>query len=142
MLTVYRATSSRVSLTLLNEATITATGLGQSLIDEIQVKAFDEKTVNSSVSTSDSLTLSSSFGKDAGETLVTHFDDIDDYHNYTRSDTLSRLGQFNSSVIVSYVQKFNPDSKTSIRTFSKRIDVFVMNQALTDTIKLYHIITY
>lgn len=142
MLTVYRSSTARISLTLLNEATITATGIGQSLIDEIQVKAFDEKTVGTSISTPDSLTPSGSLGKDTGETLLTHFDDVDDFHNYTRTDSLSRLGAFNSKVTVSYVQKFTPEVKTTTRTFSKRIDVFVMNQALTDTIKLYHIITY
>lgn len=142
MLTVYRASNARISITLLNEATITATGIGQSLIDEIQVKAFDEKTVSASISTPDSLTPSGSLGKDTGETLLTQFDDVDDFHNYTRTDSLSRLGAFNSKVTVAYVQKFTPDVKTTTRTFSKRVDVFVMNMALTDTIKLCHIVTY
>lgn len=142
ILTVYRASTARITISLMNEATITATGLGQSLIDEIQVKAFDEKTVGASISTPDSLTPSGSLGKDTGETLLTHFDDVDDFHNYTRTDSLSRLGAFSSKVDVYYVQKFTPETKSLVRTFTKRIDVYVTNFSLTDTIKLYHVVSY
>ncbi len=142
ILTVYRASTARITISLVNEATITATGLAQSLIEEIQIKSFDEKTIGQTVTSTDSLTASGLLGKDTGEILVTQFDDVDDYNNYTRSDSLSRLGTFYSKVDVYYVQKFTPEAKTSSRTFTKRIDLFVTNFSLTDTIKLFHVVSY
>jgi hypothetical protein len=142
ILTVYRASTARITISVLNEATITATGLAQSLIDEIQIKSFDEKTISQTITSEDSLTAVGLLGPETGEILVTQFDDVDDYKNYTRSDSLSRLGTFNSRVDVYYVQKLTPETRSSVRTFTKRIDVFVTNFSLTDTIKLYHVVSY
>ncbi|MBU2447502.1 MAG: hypothetical protein KJ666_18265 [Bacteroidetes bacterium] len=142
ILTVYRASTARITISLMNEATITATGLGQSLIDEIQIKSFDENTIGQQLTTTDSLTAVGSLGVETGEVLVTQFDDVDDYNNYTRTDTLSRLGAFSSKVNVFYVQKFTPETKSLVRTFTKRFDVYVTNFSLTDTIKLYHVVSY
>jgi hypothetical protein len=142
ILTVYRASTARITISVLNEATITATGLAQSLIDEIQIKSFDEKTISQTITSEDSLTAVGSLGPETGEILVTQFDDVDDYKNYTRSNSLSRLGTFNSRVDVYYVQKLNPETRSSVRTFTKRIDVFVTNFSLTDTIKLSHVVSY
>lgn len=142
ILTVYQTSTARLTITYLNEATITATGIAQSMIDEIQMKAFDEKTTTSGVSSTDSLTAVGSLGPETGETLSTLFDDVDDYNNYTRSDSLSRMGRFNTKVQVYYVQKMTPETKSLSKTFTKRIDVFVTNFSLTDTLKLYHIVSY
>jgi hypothetical protein len=142
ILTVYRTTTSRFAFAIANEAIISGTAIAQSMIDEISQKAFDEKTVSSSVASPDSLTPAGNLGPDTGETDYTKYDDIDDYNNFQKVESLSRLGNFNTLVSVYYVSSTNPDIKSLSRTFYKRVDVFVTNSFITDTIKLYRIISY
>jgi len=125
-----------------NEAIITATGVAQSLIEEIAAKAFDEKTIAHTMNKTDSLTLANSFGPDAGETNRLLFDDIDDYNKYTSVDSLGGLGAFHYRVIIRYAQKFNPDIISLARTFTKRADISVTNSYMQDTLKLTYVYTY
>jgi hypothetical protein len=81
-------------------------------------------------------------GKDGGESVSTQFDDIDDYNNHTRTDTLNRMGTFNTKVLVYYIDKSNPETKSLTRTFTKRIDVNITNFSLPDTLTFSHIIGY
>ena len=142
ILNFHRANSYQTTLALYNEGLISATGIGQSIIDEIQTRAFDEQTVSKSISTTDSLTTAALLGPETGESGPALFDDTDDYNNYQRNDTLSRLGVFTTQVQIYYVPKMNPSSKSLSRTFTKRIDISVTNAYLTDTLKLNHIIAY
>ncbi|MGB9664820.1 MAG: hypothetical protein ACPL25_07890 [Ignavibacteria bacterium] len=142
ILTVYRTTSSRFAFAVANEAIISGTAIAQSMIDEISQKSFDEKVISGVVSSPDSLTPSENLGPDAGETDFTKYDDIDDYDDFQKVENLSRLGNFNTKVSVYYVSSTNPDKKSMSRTFYKRVDVFVTNSFITDTIKLYRIISY
>ncbi len=142
ILTVYRTTTSRFAFAIANEALLSGTAIGQSLIDEITLKSFDEKTVNKVVSVPDSLTPVNQLGPDSGEKDVTTYDDIDDYNNYERTETLSRLGNFKAWSKVYYVLPNSPDIKSGTRTFAKKIEVYVQNDFVTDTVKLYRIVTY
>ena len=126
-----------------NEALIASSGLGQSIIEQIMKRSFDEKTRTKAVTSTDSLTAVASLGTDSGESNVLLFDDVDDFNNYTRNDTLSIYGIYNISVKVYYNVKMNPNTKSNTRTFSKRVDVKVYNPYLgIDSVKLNHIITY
>ncbi len=125
-----------------NEAVITGTGIGQSMLNQIMTKAFDEKTVKGSVSNLANLTPPGSLGKDPGESIPTQFDDIDDYDNYSTAITVGRLGNFNVSVHVYYVSYSNPDLKSLAATFLKRIDVTVTNPLLADKLVLSQLISY
>ena len=142
ILNVHSATTERITTMYSNESVITASGIAQSIIDELQTKGFDEKTIYKMVTKTDSLTQTNFLGKDAEETLSTLFDDIDDYDTYTRTDSLNRMGKFNTKVSVYYIDKNNPDTKSSIRTFTKRVDVQITNFSFPDTLKFYHIIGY
>lgn len=142
VLTVYRSTTSRFAFAIANEALLTGTGLAQSLIDEITTKSFDERTIGKVVTTPDSLTPINLLGPDVGENDFSKFDDIDDYNGHQRTDNLPRLGNFISNVTVYYVNINNPDIVSNTRTFAKKIDVFVRNNFITDTIKMYRVITY
>ncbi|MCX8056641.1 MAG: hypothetical protein N3F03_03395 [Ignavibacteria bacterium] len=142
ILTVYRSTTSRFALAVANEALLTGSAIAQSLIDEITIKDFDEKSIGNVISTPDSLTPVNLLGPDLGENDYTKYDDIDDYNGYQRSENLSRLGNFISSVRVFYVNVNNPDITSNTRTFAKRIEVFVRNNFITDTIKMYRVVTY
>lgn len=138
----YASNTGQLEIAINNEAIFTATGIGQAVIDNIQTRAFDENTVNSSVSNVDSLTFSNNLGADAGEYSPTSFDDVDDFKNYSTTDASTRLGTYNILVDVNYVTTANPTTVTSSRTFLKKIDVFVTADYLPDTLKLYHLIAY
>ncbi len=135
-------TTERMVASYSNEAIINASGLAQSVIDEIQMKAFDEKTVIASVSNADSLTNANSLGPETGEINNTDFDDVDDYKNYNTVVTLDRMGDFNMSVSVSYVNTLNPSIKSSIPTFSKHIEIKLTNYNILDTLTFDQIIAY
>lgn len=140
LLLVYRSTGQRSTSNYENEAIITGTSIGQSVLADIQNKAFDENTIAAEAkSTAD---LSATPGPDSGELTVSQFDDIDDFQNYTTSDSLDRMGRFNIKVEVYYVQKMSPEIKSFVRTFSKRIDVKVTNAYLPDTLKFNYVVAY
>ena len=141
-LTFYRSSGTQTSTMIENETIITATSVGQSIIDEISMKAFDEKTINGFTSTTAGLTPVDSLGFDKTENNANKYDDIDDYRNYKRIDYLPRLGMYTTFVCVKYA---NPNTLDSIqaRTFLKRIDVsVVINSGMKDTVKLNHYISY
>jgi len=77
-----RTTLNQAGTTMNSEGIITGTGLGQSVIEEIKVKAFDEATVTAACSTVTSLTLSNALGPETGETNENLYDDVDDFNNY------------------------------------------------------------
>ena len=142
ILQVYNSQSTKETMLLSNEAIITGTGIAQALLNEIEAKAFDEKTVSTGYGIADSLTLPNSLGPDTAEVLYTQYDDIDDYNNFTRSDTLGRLGLFNTKVGVYYIEKMSPGVKSSTQTFTKEIEISLTNFSLPDTIKFYQVIAY
>jgi hypothetical protein len=148
ILGVNSSESGQIKNTLTNQAVITATGIAQTLMDQIQTESFDQQTVNKSVSVPDSLTAPGSLGKDAGETTITTFNDVDDYNNYTETDTVGILGTFNVKAKVSYCTtgtgNMDPDTYSSVRTFSKRVDISVYNKYLffIDTLKISKVISY
>jgi len=140
-LTFYSSFRSKTDIDLYNEALITGTAIGQSIIDEITTKSFDKKTVTKSYTVPDSLTAVGLLGPDIGESSSNQFNDVDDYKNFVRFDTLA-MGIFRTKVNVNYASKMNPNQISASRTFSKRIDVSVWNKYLQDTLKLNYIITY
>ncbi len=141
-LNFYRATSVQSDMKYENEAIITATSIAQSIIEEMNTKAFDEKTKLNRVDTLKYLTLPASFGKDSGEVSRNQFDDIDDYHGYYFQDTTMGLGNFSVSVIVKYVLSSNPDIISSTQTFTKRATVFVDNAYLKKKLQLDYAFSY
>lgn len=125
-----------------HEAVIVSAELGDSFLNELTRKAFDENTVSGSIDTVTSLTLAYSLGADAGEADVSHYDDIDDYDGYTKTDSLNKLGVFTTTVEVYYIDEANPDTKSSTRKFLKRIDIEVTNYYLSNSIKLFYLASY
>ncbi|MFH0989938.1 MAG: hypothetical protein V1799_07975 [bacterium] len=125
------------------EATMNAVSIGQSLIDEIMAKDFDEhSTHNDQMYATSEATPAGSFGIDgAGESCsgaggvgydttyasLTKFDDVDDYHHYIRWVRDSRLGWFVDSVTVEYVDETTPTTASGSQTFFKTITVSVTN---------------
>jgi hypothetical protein len=142
ILNVNKANTERMIATYTSESVINAAGLAQSIIDEIQTKAFDENTITTAVSKTELLTPVSDLGPEPGEAKNTDFDDIDDYNNYTTEIILDRMGDFDLKVKISYVNTSNPNILSSSSTFSKHVEVLVTNYSLMDTLKFNHIISY
>ena len=151
ILRVYTTENSNTKNTVTNSAIIKATAIAQTLLEQIQTEAFDQQTVSKSVSTPDSLTLPSALGRDGANEVVNNsltYNDIDDYIGYMETDTVGSNDIFNVKVTnVSYctsLKDANPVSPSSVRTFSKRVDISVYNKYLNliDTLKLSKIISY
>jgi len=142
ILNVHKANTGRMIATYTSESVIDASGLAQSIIDMIQSKAFDENTITDAAWELDQLTAVNKLGPESGEYKHTDFDDIDDYNNYSTRISLDRMGDFDINVKVFYVTNLNPQIKSSIPTYSKKIDLSIINYSLLDTLKYHHIVSY
>lgn len=121
---------------------ITAMSLATSIIEEATSKAFDEKTDSASVS--NVLQLSKSLGKEAGE-VYPYFDDFDDFDGYTistKGDPTFESAEFTITAHVYYVDSSNPEVKSSVPTWNKKIDVDVVSPSMVDTIKFSQVYSY
>ena len=141
-LTVNKNNSERSSSLYTSGSVIDANGVAQSIIDEIQCKAFDENTITKAIWSSDSLTTANSLGPEFGETQNTQFDDVDDYNNYSTVITVGNYGDFNIHTSIKYVMNMSPDNISNLQTYSKRIEVAVTNFSYPDTLKYFHVISY
>ena len=142
ILNVHKANTNRMLTNYTSESVINASGLAQSIIDMIQSKAFDENTIDAAVWQLDSLTAAINLGPESGENMHTEFDDIDDYNNYSTTVSLDRMWDFDINVNVFYVNTLNPQVKSSVITYSKKIELSIINYSLLDTLKYYHIVSY
>lgn len=134
--------SDQIVVNLNNEAIITATALGQSLLEEIESRAFDENTVSTYAEFPNELTSYALLGPESGEINSTQFNDIDDFNNYSNLHTLSRLGDFLIAIEIFYVSPQNPEIKVTSRTFSKRIIINITNPYLLNRIQINKIVSY
>lgn len=128
-----------------SEATLDAMSISQAMIDEIMTKAFDENTLNERIYDRNLLTPAATFGSDSGEVVpsveqdstgtylsASLFDDVDDYHGYTRIIESPRLGDFIVRDSVIYVQEANQDAPSSWQTWYKKVIVTVTNANMPD----------
>lgn len=98
----------------------------RNLFEEIKTKIFDEKIISLNSLNKDSLTLPFHFGPD-GE-VYPHFDDIDDYHNYTREIIMENNSAWKLKVIVNYVNDNNPDQFSTSPTYYKLVRLFCLDE--------------
>jgi hypothetical protein len=136
----------RASLvTMDSEARIDAISIAQAMIDEINSKSFDSSTVTKVVHFTSQLTPQNRFGPEGSELTVpaydqepfksqTVFNDIDDYHGYTRLDHSSTLGLFFVRDSIIYVTSTNQDVYSATPTWYKKILVVVKHPNLIDSL--------
>jgi len=115
---------------------ITGTSLGQTLIDEIRSKVFDEAEISGSVSSESD--LSSSLGPDGGENFTmpdsavsntflsaSNYNDIDDYNGYIRIVDTPNAENFTLTCSVTYAELSNPDVSAGSKSYCKKVTVTV-----------------
>ncbi len=126
------------------EANLNALSYAQSMLDEIHTRAFDESvTAGKRVFTYGAMTTVGMFGPDAGESITgvdssrtgtflsqTRFDDVDDYHLYTRWVWNTRLGWFIIRDTVRYIDEDNLTVQSS-QSWHKKIIVNVQNYSMS-----------
>ncbi|RPI75862.1 MAG: hypothetical protein EHM47_01405 [Ignavibacteriales bacterium] len=109
-----------------NKVYLTAFSLADDLIEEIKQKAFDERTIDFQAIAENQLTQTASLGKD-GE-IWPNFDDIDDYHNYTKNVDLPHAEGYNIISKINYAEEDGDDSANP--SYFKKVSVTVSNEYL------------
>ena len=142
VLTFNRTSASQALVVYENEAFIYGESLGQRFIEEIEKRSFDENTVSDEVDATEGFSPADSMGYDSGETSMNLFDDIDDFNNYTFTDSLSGHGDFVVNISVYYINTYLPDVISSLPTFSKRVDISLDNSYLQGTFSVSKIFSY
>jgi len=142
ILNVHSSTTDKLIILYSNESVIEATGIVQAVFEEIQTKAFDEATTTSAAKERDLLTPVLSLGKDADEYVYSDFDDIDDYDEWTLTDTANVMGTFELAVLVRYAAETDPYDTTNTRTYMKRVDISITNASLPTTLTFNKLISY
>jgi hypothetical protein len=118
---------------------VLATSIATSIIEEAKSKAFDEATVAGKVDNLNA--LSTTLGKESGETFAT-FDDIDDFNNYTATDSSMPSAVFNINCKVAYVDLPNINVDYGSPTWNKKITVKVSSPSMDDTLTISSIYSY
>ncbi len=136
------------------EAYAQAIGIAQELMNEATKKKFDENAVSPGPQRTSAFTVSSRLGPDgSGEAISpwpdhplyqspTKYDDVDDYHGYRRTANGSTMSGFEASAQVYYVMETSPHTRTTSRTYMKRIDVKVRHDRYLDSLKISRFVTY
>ncbi len=126
---------------------VLAVSLGTSIIEEANGKAFDLAGSEDAISSVNDLTAPWSLGPASGE-YYPDFNDFDDYHGFSKTVTNMPSAEFDISCKVYYVSDANPSVISSVRTWHKRLDVFVTSRSMLnanneqDTVKLSSVYSY
>ena len=139
---VHGSTSDKLIILYSNESVIEATGIVQAVFEEIQTKAYDEATTTSAAKERTMLSPVDSLGRDTGENVYSDFDDIDDYNNYTLTDTANVMGTFELAVLVLYAEETAPYDTSRSRTYMKRVDISITNASLPTILTFNKLISY
>lgn len=117
----------------LSEYRITGTSLGTSMLEKASNLAFDERTVDMEITLASSLTANGSLGTDVGESTESQFDDIDDYNNYSVTESLAGSATFKTRVTVQYVSiASSVISVSGTQQFAKLLTVNITSDYLVD----------
>ncbi len=150
-----------------NEYYITAISLGQSVIAEAKTKAFDQKTIGRLYAFAIPDSLSVVLGQDGvaeqppnvpvpdivstsapyspsnpGYSSTYKYNDVDDYNGYRRLVNTPRAEGYVVWSTVQYASPTFPDSTKAVRTFCKRMNVYVASPFIKDTVRLSYAFTY
>lgn len=116
------------------ELDYTAVSLAQNIIDEARQKAFDQNTVGSygGISVPDGF---STIGLETGESYP-NFNDFDDYHEYSRTDTTEH-GIYTTNCTVDYMDENDMSQVSAGKSKHKRLLVRVTSETGENTAVTY-----
>lgn len=121
---------------------IMAINLLDKFIDQVALKSFDEASVNGRPNgIPDSFTSPSDLGPEANE-IYPNFDDIDDYHNLSLTDTTSSGMDYTIKVDIGYVTFDNTENFLGTQSIMKRMNVSIMSKSIPEEMHLSRIFSY
>lgn len=146
------------------EASLSAVSIAQSMIDEVFTQNYDAATDSGygidkkRVYDTNLLTGATSLGCSGTETINVplpdtanadgifrarpYYNDVDDYHRYTRIVKTPVLGKFTVVDSVYYVLEANPDQRATTQTYMKKIVVTVTHPNMAYPLQLSDVIVY
>ena len=140
------------------EGNLNAVSMAQSMLDEIMRNAFDASAVTKKIYKASDFTVPASLGPSSTEAAYVStpdssnppksinatlgYNDIDDYHKYTRIVSNPRMGQFTITDTVYYVVETSPDKVSSTQTFMKKVVVRVYHQNMKKPLELSDVAIY
>ncbi len=145
------------------EARDMSVNAAQSLLNEIARKRFDENAhwwYGSTPQPTSEFTPAGSLGPESSEQISSlpdtasfksngNFDDVDDYHRYSRLVNTEHVRRMRCSVLVYYTNRYSPMLSLSFRTYVKRVEVRVMHESFSDrrkgnpdTLRFFRLIRY
>ena len=124
-----------------NKVYLTAFSLADDMIEEIKEKNYDEKTLVFPTTNRNNLTPAISLGSETGE-VYPYFDDIDDYHNYTKQIVAPHAESYQIDCVVSYVQEDDSNVNSTNQTFHKRVNITVSSPYFRNNVQLSFIFTH
>jgi hypothetical protein len=123
-----------------NKVALTAFSLADDLIEEIKTRSFDAATVQFPTNDPTDLTPANALGPKMGE-VYPFFNDIDDFHNYTRVASAPHAENYTVKCEVFYVDGNNPNNTSGIQTFYKKVVVTVISPYMRHSLSLSYIFT-
>ena len=136
------------------EASLTAVSLGQSMMDEIMTKSYDQATAGGArIYDSTLFTAPGALGPSGAESGLVPlpdpsglsdkwYNDIDDYNGYNRRASTPILGNFTVKDSVYYVSESNLNVKVNYQTNLKRIVIIVTHRNMRYPLSLTDLVVY
>jgi len=119
---------------------ILAVSIGNTMLEEISKKAFDENTISNTLTSVGQLTSQNNLGSDSES--YSQFDDIDDYDGYSYSDSTMPSAIFDVTCSVGYVNATNPDIIVNSKEWTKKITIKVSSRSMKDTLTVSSLYSY
>ena len=124
------------------EYKIMAYDLLDKFIDQVALKSFDEASVDGRPNgIPGSFTTPSNLGPEADE-IYPNFDDVDDYHNFSFTDTTSSGMDYTIKVELGYVTFDDTENFSSTQSIMKRMNVSIISTSIPDEMHLSRIFSY
>ena len=144
ILTVNRSLNTNSQVLLNTNIGLEEVSLATSIIEEAQGKAFDENTYQNTVNSTSQLTPPSALGQENNNPNdLNDFDDYNGLNNHGLVDTVNVSTRiYIDSTRVCYVDPSNLEGTSSVSTWHKRLDVWVWNKDVPDTVKMHALFSY
>ena len=123
---------------------LAAISLATSIIENANKLAFDEVTIDSSLTSTSGLTSIGQLGVDGVEhaNKPPDFNDFDDYNNFVYDEKALASANYNISCSVCYVNPTTPNVAATSPTFNKKLTVSVSSVSMQDTVRISTIFSY